>query len=205
MAAGKAQIVEDIAGAVEILTAPDDSPVSDENLSGYLASKLPEYMIPSTFVLIDRLPLNSNGKVDRGGLPSIDYSKRDQAYVAPRNQIERELAEIFGEVLGLEQVGVEDNFFRLGGHSLLATQVLSRVLGTFEVELPVQQLFEFPTVARLSRCVMTAANPRPDGFGPISRIEESSEDALLTKIEALTEEQVEGLLRYVSSKDRREE
>jgi len=117
-----------------------------------LQAKLPEYMIPAAFVLLDALPLTPNGKVDRQALPALDPSLavRSQHYVAPRSPIERQVAEIWCEVLGLKQVGVHDNFFELGGHSLLATQVVSRIRSTFEVELPLRVLFETPTVAELA-------------------------------------------------------
>ncbi|HVR96916.1 MAG TPA: amino acid adenylation domain-containing protein, partial [Thermoanaerobaculia bacterium] len=115
-----------------------------------LRERLPEYMVPSAFVVLDALPITPNGKVDRAALPAPDPARTDGAYHEPRDPVEAELAEIWAELLGAERVGVLDNFFDLGGHSLLATQVISRVRDRFGVELPVRALFEEPTVAGLA-------------------------------------------------------
>ncbi|HVR95631.1 MAG TPA: amino acid adenylation domain-containing protein, partial [Thermoanaerobaculia bacterium] len=119
-------------------------------LRRFLKDRLPEYMVPSAFVLLDELPLTPHGKVDRAALPVPEAPRAEAAYRAPRNPIETELAEVWAELLGAERVGVLDNFFDLGGHSLLATQVISRVRDRFGVELPVRALFEEPTVAGLA-------------------------------------------------------
>jgi len=118
-------------------------------LRAYLQAKLPEYMIPASFVMLESLPLTPNGKVDRKALPAPDGVSQvaAEAFVAPRSATENMLAEIWREVLGIERVGVNDNFFALGGHSLLATQLLSRIRTTFGVQLPMQELFGAPTVA----------------------------------------------------------
>jgi amino acid adenylation domain-containing protein len=118
----------------------------------FLQEKLPSYMIPQAFVLLDSLPLTPNGKVDRKALPSPDTATRNLAnsFVLPRNPIEAQLTQIWGEVLGLERIGVKDNFFELGGHSLLATQVLSRINSAFELDLSVQIMFESPTIAGIA-------------------------------------------------------
>jgi len=122
-------------------------------LRRFLAAKLPEYMIPSLFVMLDSLPLTANGKVDRRALPAPDSARPEleDFYVAPRTPIEQKLADIWGELLGLEQVGINDNFFELGGNSLLATQVISRISKLLHVEIPLYSLFEFQTVAGLAR------------------------------------------------------
>ena len=118
----------------------------------FLQQKLPSYMIPQAFVLLDSLPLTPNGKVDRKALPSPDTATRNLAnsFVLPRNPIEAQLTHIWSEVLGLERIGVKDNFFELGGHSLLATQVLSRINSAFELDLSVQIMFESPTIAGIA-------------------------------------------------------
>ena len=125
---------------------------SISELRGFLKQKLPDYMIPSTFVSLDSLPLTPSGKVDRKALPAPDSERPDfeNAFVAPRTPIENVLAGIWCEILGLKEVGIHDNFFELGGHSLLATQVMSRLRKAFEVEIPLRTLFEKPTIAGLA-------------------------------------------------------
>lgn len=122
------------------------------DLRHFIAGKLPKYMIPAAFVTLDALPLNPNGKVDRFALPVPDTARPElaEAFVAPRTPTEEILAEIFAQVLEVEQVGVHDNFFELGGHSLLATQLVAQLLKTFEVEVTVVDLFDVPTVAGLA-------------------------------------------------------
>jgi amino acid adenylation domain-containing protein/FkbM family methyltransferase len=120
--------------------------------------RLPEYMVPSGWVLLESLPLTPNGKVDRKALPEPETGRRDDAgqYVAPRTATEEMLASLWSEILGVERVGVRDSFFELGGHSLLATQMVSRVRETFEVELALARLFEAPTVEGLAEQVEAA-------------------------------------------------
>jgi acyl carrier protein len=126
-------------------------------LRQFLKEKLPSYMVPSAYVLLESLPLTANGKVDRRALPAADPETDDikEDYVAPRTPVEEELAAIWAKVLGRQEVGVHDNFFELGGHSLLATQLTSRIRDAFKVELPVRYLFEAPTVAMLARHIET--------------------------------------------------
>jgi acyl carrier protein len=120
-------------------------------LREYLLGRLPDYMVPSAFVMLDALPLTPNGKVDRRALPAPDASRDalSAGYVAPRSAAEQVMAELWSEVLGVERVGVQDNFFELGGHSLLATQVVSRTREALQCEVPLRKLFELPTVAGL--------------------------------------------------------
>ncbi|MGQ0541540.1 MAG: amino acid adenylation domain-containing protein, partial [Blastocatellia bacterium] len=121
----------------------------------YLQSKLPDYMIPSAYVVLDSLPVNMNLKVDRKALPDPEQGNilLSEQYVVPRNEVERMIAEIWSEVLGIDRIGVIDDFFGLGGHSLLATQVISRIRNTFHVDLSVGKIFETPTVASLAEYV----------------------------------------------------
>jgi amino acid adenylation domain-containing protein len=119
-----------------------------EQLRDYLKQKLPEHMVPVAFVFLDTLPLTPNGKVDRKALPPPDFKPSEKNFVAPRNETEEVLAGIWCELLHLKRVGVHDNFFQLGGHSLLATQLISRVRNAFGVELPLQALFDAPTVGQ---------------------------------------------------------
>jgi amino acid adenylation domain-containing protein len=122
-------------------------------LKAALAEKLPDYMVPSTFVLLDALPLTPNGKLDRRALPAPETRVTAAETSAPKNPVEEVLAGIWGEVLQLERVGTRDNFFDLGGHSLLATRVISRIRNAFRVSLPVRSVFEAPTVAALAERV----------------------------------------------------
>ncbi|GCA76890.1 tyrocidine synthase 3 [Microcystis aeruginosa NIES-2520] len=119
----------------------------------FLRAKLPDYMVPTAFVLLDTFPLTPNGKIDRRALPVPDLQRQGE-YIASRNPIEEKMAQIWGEVLKLKRVSIEDNFFELGGHSLLATQVISRLQETFEIVLPLRYLFESPTIAQLSAVIL---------------------------------------------------
>ncbi|HEX3525996.1 MAG TPA: condensation domain-containing protein, partial [Thermoanaerobaculia bacterium] len=117
-------------------------------LRAFLQERLPDYMMPSTFVLLDALPLTPNGKIDRKRLPAPDaVPESGRSLVAPRNATEERLLAIWKELLGMDRIGVEDNFFALGGHSLLATQAVSRIRQAFGVELPLRTFFEAPSVA----------------------------------------------------------
>ncbi|MFE4588363.1 amino acid adenylation domain-containing protein [Streptomyces laurentii] len=116
----------------------------------HIARTLPDYMVPSLFVTLDRLPLTGNGKVDRKALPAPGPGASDAAYVAPRDERETVLCAMFAEILKAPRVGVHDNFFDLGGHSLLATRLLNRVRTRFGTHLNVAALFESPTVAALA-------------------------------------------------------
>ncbi|MFL0802021.1 MAG: amino acid adenylation domain-containing protein, partial [Agarilytica sp.] len=119
----------------------------------YLSQHLPDYMVPSSFVVLDQIPLTSNGKVDRKVLPEPDLSPQQEQYVAPSSDTEKLLCEIWRDILGLEKVGVTDNFFHLGGHSLIATQIVSRLQKRIGVTVPVQTLFESPTIQGLAKKV----------------------------------------------------
>lgn len=120
----------------------------------FLLGSLPEYMVPSYFVRLEKLPLNANGKVDRKALPKpTGRIQTGVSYVAPANPVEEKLTHIWAEILGVEKIGVEDNFFELGGHSLKATQLASRVLKEFERELPIKVIFNTPRIRELARYI----------------------------------------------------
>jgi amino acid adenylation domain-containing protein len=119
-------------------------------LRAFLKEKLPEYMLPAAFVLLERMPLTINGKFDRDALPAPVSAEVSDDFVAPATPTEEVLCGIWAELLGLERLGVHDNFFERGGHSLLATQCLSRLRDVFALELPVRDMFLFPTISKLS-------------------------------------------------------
>ncbi|RFB33980.1 non-ribosomal peptide synthetase [Brevibacillus sp. VP] len=127
-------------------------------LSGFLNQKLPDYMVPSAFILLSEMPLTSNGKVDRQALPNPDKlikAKTEKAYTAPRTPIETALVAIWCQLFGMERVGIADNYFELGGDSLLATRLSALVRSKFEVELSLGRIFEKPTIAGMAEQVQT--------------------------------------------------
>jgi hypothetical protein len=123
--------------------------ITPGSLRRALMASLPDYMLPATFVLLDALPRTPNGKVDRSALPGPDPTRLEleEPFVAPRSPVEEVLAGIWATVLGLEQVGIHDDFLALGGNSLLASQVVSRLCETFRMEPPLHGLLSAPTVA----------------------------------------------------------
>ncbi|HLM66298.1 MAG TPA: condensation domain-containing protein, partial [Longimicrobium sp.] len=137
-----------------------------DDLRAHLRRTLPDHMVPAAFVSIDSVPLTRNGKVDRAALPAPD-SAADARWVAPRTPVEAVLAELWASLLGLDGVGVEDDFFDLGGHSLLATRVVSRVREVFGVEATVRLLFEAPSVAALARRVEALRGAGPIQLPPV--------------------------------------
>ncbi len=126
-----------------------DGTSAPADLRDQLARKLPDYMVPAAFVYLGELPLTTSGKVDRKALPAPELSAHSGGWIAPRNPVEEILAGLWAEVLGLERVSVEDDFFDLGGHSLLAAKLVARIRTAFRIELPLRDIFESPTIARL--------------------------------------------------------
>ncbi|NJO96370.1 MAG: amino acid adenylation domain-containing protein [Pleurocapsa sp. CRU_1_2] len=149
-------------------------------LRSFLKEKLPEYMVPSIFMQLDALPLTPNGKVDRRSLPEPEQTRDEleTAYVAPRTPLEQQLAEIWAQVLGIETVGIHDNFFALGGHSLLITQLFAQMRDTFKVNLSLRGLFKEPTVANVAETIEIAQQSKSGGEIP-------TEDAINLKAEAV--------------------
>jgi acyl carrier protein len=165
---------------VAYLVASDEASGDDALLDGtqmrnYLNQKLPDYMVPSAYVLLDEMPLTANGKVDLQKLPAPEEGRtqKGQEYVGPQNEDQQILAEIWQEVLAVERVGINDNFFELGGHSLLGSQLVSKLRQTFQVELPLSTLFEAPTIAGFAQAVEEArGNSAESSFSeivPVSR------------------------------------
>ena len=124
---------------------------SSTELRSFLKEKFPDYMVPASFTILEAFPLTPNGKVDRRALPAPDLSAELEQYVAPRTPTEEMLAQIWGQVLKIEQVGINDNFFELGGHSLIATQLISRIRNSLHIELPLRSLFATPTIEELAQ------------------------------------------------------
>jgi NRPS condensation-like uncharacterized protein/acyl carrier protein len=151
-----------------------DAQTSVTELRRALEENLPSYMIPSTFVVLEALPLTSNGKLDRRNLPAPDGSRSnlEPVYVAPSTPTEKRLADIWAETLGIKQVGIHDNFFQLGGHSLRAIQILARVRAALNVEVPLRTLFQTPTIAGLAAFISTKLSspvPQVEPIKPVSR------------------------------------
>jgi acyl carrier protein len=159
-------------------TARDLAP----RLRGWIKEQLPEHMVPAALVVMDAFPLTPNGKVDRRALPAPEPTRLGGAEegVEPRTETERQLAAIWAEVLRLERVFVDDNFFDLGGHSLLATQLATRVREGFSIQLPLQRIFEAPTVATLAAVVDAARDEVLAG--------------LIDELDGLSDEEVRALL-----------
>jgi amino acid adenylation domain-containing protein len=151
------------------------SQLAASDLRGFLRNELPEHMVPAVFVRLDTLPLTRNGKADRAALPApnAENTLRDEEFIAPRTPIEERLARMLSSLLGLEQVGVTDNFFMLGGHSLLGTQLISHIRGAFGVELPLRTVFDAATIEQLSLEI---------------------EQLLMARVEAMSEDEVLRLL-----------
>jgi amino acid adenylation domain-containing protein len=164
---------------------------TEQTVSGLrqsLREKLPEYMVPSAFVILDALPLTPNGKVDRKALPvpEVNHLEPAQACVAPRTCVEEQLATIWREVLGVDRIGIRDNFFERGGHSLLATRLASHIRRQFGLEIPLIAIFEAPTIERLSLVLL-------QGQAKVMRSEGMNE--LLGELESISEENAERQLR----------
>ncbi len=146
---------EDIPGNQRLVayTVPalEPHPTTSE-LQRFLKERLPDYMVPSIFVMLEAMPLTNNGKIDRHVLPVPEPTRQapEETFVAPRNKLEFQLANIWQKVLGIQSIGVYDNFFDLGGHSLLAVTLLSRIEKMFDKHLPLMTLFQAPNIAQLA-------------------------------------------------------
>ena len=157
------------------------------DLQAFLAGKLPRYMVPSAFVFLDRLPLTPSGKLDRNALPPVPRLPTGRASheTAPRTAMEQALAGIWADLLGMDAVGVQENFFDLGGHSLLMVRVVSRIRSILGIDVPIRYLFEFPTVADL------AARLEQDHPDPARIVEISN---VMDYVDQLPGEEVDRLL-----------
>jgi len=157
-------------------------------LRRFLDARLPAYMMPARFVLLDSLPLLPNGKINRLGLPEPDQSlaRLERAYVAPTSDLERVLVDLWADVLNLPEVGTHDNFFaQLGGNSLLGTQLIARVQSALRINVPLRRLFESPTVATFAAALLHEPASR-------SQIERTAE--LLVKVAQLSDAEAQTML-----------
>jgi len=189
---------EDVLGDKRLVAyvAAEQSPQhgpSVSELRSHLREKLPDYMVPSAFVMLDELPLTPNGKVDRRALPAPTGARPDMEadYVAPRTPVERVVAGIWCELLGLQRVGLHDNFFTLGGHSMLATKVVFRLSQALLVDLSLHSLFETPTVDGVVHAVTKIWGSREvveevaETFLEVAQL--SDEELKTTSVEAIGE------------------
>jgi acyl carrier protein len=145
-----------------------------------LAQVIPDYMIPAVFVAIGEIPKTPNGKIDRLHLPSVSGERPtlDVPFAPAGTNTEKELSQLWSEVLGLDQVGIHDDFFELGGNSLVATRIINRVLQTFQLELPIKAIFDAPTVVEMALLIEQNRTKVPN---------DEVLNRLLNEIEAMTE------------------
>jgi non-ribosomal peptide synthetase component E (peptide arylation enzyme) len=136
---------------VAYVVAVGGTQVEAAHLRAYLKKAVPEYMIPSAYVILDQMPLNPSGKVDRRALPPPKRTRPEiETLTPPRSQTEQILVDIWKDVLNLERVGVNENFFELGGHSLLVMRIINRARDVFQADIPIRRLFESPTIAEFA-------------------------------------------------------
>ncbi|HEX6371116.1 MAG TPA: amino acid adenylation domain-containing protein [Longimicrobium sp.] len=181
-APGQARLVAYLVGDADV-----------DALRGELGRTLPDYMVPSVFVALERLPLMPNGKLDRAALPAPDLSADGERYVAPRNPVEEVLAGIWADVLGHARVGVRDDFFALGGHSLLAVKVVSRIRGALDGGIGVVALFDNPTIDGLARFLLDRQSTGVVGGGG-GRIAVAGAARVLAELDDLSDEELDRLL-----------
>jgi amino acid adenylation domain-containing protein len=182
--------------AYVVLTDGNEAPSAGE-LRRYLRTKLPEYMVPTGYWWVERLPLLRTGKVNREALPGSSATplREEAELIPPRNEIEAKLADIWQKLLQVEQVGIEQNFFELGGHSLLALQMMARIPQIFEVELPVRSVFEAPTIAALALEVEKLRGKGLKMYTPIPQrrnqavAADTAQEALLIELSKLSVEE----------------
>ena len=148
-----------------------DDVIETESLARYLRQTLPEYMVPTAFMVLPGMPLTPNGKVDRKALPEPDAHSNGQEYVAPRNETETQLCELWQEVLGQAQVGIHDNFFNLGGHSVLAVRLANRIETTFERALGLRTFLSLPTVAEQASYLIEAESEQTEDLHRFDQVQ----------------------------------
>lgn len=162
------------------------STISTADLRSFVRSKLPDYMVPARFVLLDALPVSRSGKIDRNALPNSGRSRPelDTPLVTPRTSLEKELEQIWRDVLELDQIGMDDNFIELGGDSLAATRIISRVIATFQMQIPLRSLFQSLTIAEMARVISQHE---------INKLDQDNLAKILDELESLGEEEAHRL------------
>jgi len=162
------------------------STISATDLRSYVRIKLPDYMVPARFIFLDALPVSPNGKIDRKALPVPGRLRPelDTPFVAGRTPLEKNLAQIWGEVLELDQIGIHDNFLDLGGNSLAATRIVSRVIAGFQIETSLPSLFHSPTVAEMAEVLSQYE---------IKQMDKNDLAEILDELESLGDEEVRRL------------
>jgi len=170
---------------VPVDNTQDESALRD-SLREALKAGLPDYMVPAHLLLLDKLPVTPNGKLDRKALPQPDASQLQGEYIAPQSELEQQIAAIWADVLKLEKVGLNDNFFELGGHSLLATSVIVRIQEQAGVAAELKELFEFPVLADFSR--------RLEGKAPIVDTTQDQLARSLALLDSLSMEELDELI-----------
>ena len=170
-----------------VIYAVVDAEVDQAALREYLRGKLPEYLLPSAFVLFEKMPLMPSGKVNKNALPAPEITRQAvaEAYVAPRTAMEEMIANIWSELLGVTRVGVYDNFFELGGHSLLAARIIVRLRDKFAVDVPLRSMFDTPNVAGLALAVMESQS---------EMLHLSETNNVLAELQSLSEEEAQFLV-----------
>jgi acyl carrier protein len=177
-----------------VIPKKNQAPTAEE-FRRFLKHDLPEYMVPSDFVMLDAFPLTTNRKVDRGALPRpARTTMKDKVFIAPRNPSEQRIADIWAEILKQERLGILENFFDIGGHSLLATRVVSRIRRVFEINFPLRKLFENPTIEGLA---LQVGEMQRQKVSPERMVE------VLGKLEILSDEEALLLLAQEQSVSRR--
>ena len=185
-------------------TAPRSALSMTDALRQYLRDKLPAYMVPTSYQVMESLPLNANGKVDRQALPMPTSLNADMPYVAPRNDIERAIVDIWQTILDLDEVSIHTNFFEAGGNSLMLIQLLSQVRQAFHAELSIRDVFMASTPAQLAE--LLAAQSHDDALPDrpeeaITPIERQDTQALLERLDDISEDEVERLLRQALAEE----
>ncbi|RKZ93719.1 MAG: non-ribosomal peptide synthetase [Candidatus Parabeggiatoa sp. nov. 1] len=174
-----------------IVTHPVTTPVAASDLRRFIQEKLPEYMVPSYFVVLEKIPLTVNGKIDRRALPAPSGNELKTVYVAPRTPIEELLTNIWSDILEQQQIGIHDDFFERGGHSLLGTQVISRIRDIFSVEISLRQLYESPTVVSLAKSIVKQET-QPGRIEKIARLRQRLDKMSANEIKTLLQNKKRG-------------